>query len=153
MKIAFICIFKKFEKRIFFKFIFQKLNFGKLVKINFIFRFYLSIISSHQLFCVLFNATLFEDIDYTFFNRHVSSFLQEISTQEYNISSVFFQVFSNMRVFHKQRCLGHKFGPKTKQILYLSRINSAEYTATQSKPEEIIAFFRQKETPVSRVLA
>ena len=37
MKIAFICIFKKIEKRIFFKFIFQKLNFGKSVKINFIF--------------------------------------------------------------------------------------------------------------------
>ena len=62
MKIAFVCIFKKFEKGISFKFIFQKLNFGKLVKINFIFRFYFSIISSHQLFCVLFNATLFEDI-------------------------------------------------------------------------------------------
>ena len=40
MKFAFFCIFWKFKKRISFKFRFRKLNFGKLVKVNFIFRFF-----------------------------------------------------------------------------------------------------------------
>ena len=31
MKIAFFCIFQKFEKWIFFKFIFQKLKFAKFI--------------------------------------------------------------------------------------------------------------------------
>ena len=39
--------FWKFEKRISFKFRFRKSNFGKLVKVNFIFRFFLQIFSSH----------------------------------------------------------------------------------------------------------
>ena len=37
----FFAFFKNLKKQISFKFIFRKFNFGKLVKIDFIFRFYL----------------------------------------------------------------------------------------------------------------
>ena len=43
----FFAFFKNLKNEFFFKFIFQKLNFGRLVKIDFIFHLYLPIFSSH----------------------------------------------------------------------------------------------------------
>ena len=55
--------------------------------------------------------------------------------------SAYFRVFSNMYFIRKERCLGHRFGPKIKEIRLFSRINWGKYRANQSKSEEIIEFF------------
>ena len=110
--------FLKMWKTNFFQ-IYIKLNFGKIVKSNFMFWFYLPIfllISYSVRFSMghCFKRLILHFLINTFHNFYVKFHHSNIKYK-----SVFFQVFTNMRVTHKQRCLGHRFGHKTK----LSRIN------------------------------
>ena len=114
---VFLCFKKKFKTEIY-----QKLHFGKLVKINFIFRFYLPIfflISYSAYFSMqhCFERYVLREMFYTFL---ISTF--RISYIIFHHRNIIFYLFSskffrNMCVIHKQRCLGHRFRPKIKQIL------------------------------------
>ena len=111
-KLYFFRILYKFERRTSFKFTCEKFNFGKLVKINFIFRFnlrsfFFSLIIPRARQCDIVLS------DYIFLSQHTSFTFSASNIVTY----VFFQIFSNMRVFHKQRCRGSRFGPEIQRIL------------------------------------
>ena len=57
-----------------------------------------------------------------------------------------------MRVIHKQRCLGAGFALKLSKFFKYQGLINKNMEQLSLNPRELQSFFRQKETPVFRVL-